>query len=396
MTPCFARIRSHRKRRCSIARLVNALVIAIPLTLSASAYSTHLPPERWRVLIMQGGDPYLPSAVAQDRGIRDVFSRATDASTEFITEPLHTLESSSPVPDAVVTQYLNNKFASRKPDIIIALRQPALEFLERNADTLWPDVPIVFCGIPDDYFGTHTLPARVSGVRIAFDVAGTLDLARRFQPNADRVALIAGTSSYDQAWRGRVESVVSSRFKDLPMIWISDAPIEDMLERVSQLPPQTIILYSSVFRDARGRTFIPRDLISLFSERAHSPIYSFFDTYLGAGIIGGSISSWAEQGMLAGQMALRILRHPGAHSPVIMPAPPSTVSVDMLEMERWKIDPNLVPADTRFLHRPDSLLERYRVEICVVILVLIAQASVIGALMLERLRVRRAERMSVR
>ncbi|SAL11761.1 sensor histidine kinase [Caballeronia humi] len=371
--------------------MFNALAAGIPVLLSASSFADTSAAVRWRVLIMQGGDPYLPSAIAQDRGIREVFARESDATIEFVTEPLHALESGTPPPDTVITQYLKTKFAQREPDVVIALRQPALGFLERNANALWPDVPIVFCGIPDDDLLGRVHSAHASGVRMAFDVAGTLDLARRLQPNADRIAVIAGTSTYDQAWRRRIESTVAMRTHGLPVTWISDAPLDIMLERVAQLPARTIILYSSVFRDANGNTFIPRDLIRLFADKAHAPIFSFFSTYLGAGIVGGSISSWEEQGAMAGALALRILRNAGRTTPSIMPSPPSVTTVDWRQLQRWNIDSSLLPPGTKVLYKPDSLFRRYRTELGIGALVLVAQTGLIASLLIQRRRANRAE-----
>ncbi|WP_175106831.1 sensor histidine kinase [Pararobbsia alpina] len=341
---------------------------------------------------MQGGDPYLPSAVAQDHGIREVFAREPRHAVEFVTEPMHTLESGTHPSDRLVTQYLGEKFKDRRPDIVIALRQPALDFLERTAGSFWSDIPVVFCGVPDDALFGRTLSSRTSGVMMSFDISGTIDLAQRLNPRADRIAIISGTSAYDRAWKRRVEGALSSRARPMPVTWISDAPLDGMLKRVAALPPNTVILYSSVFRDSSGTTFVPRDVIHLFADRARSPIYSFFDTYLGMGIIGGSISRWEEQGTLAGELALHKLQTPTERAQVIIPSPPALLTVDWRQLKRWDIDAETLPAGTRVLFRPEPLLARYRLEISIVMLLVIAQTVLIAALFLQRRRARRAEK----
>ena len=84
-------------------------------------------------------------------------------------------------------------------------------------------------------------------------------------------------------------------------------PMEDILAQVKSLPPDTIILYSTILRDGAGVSFVPREALSQISLAANAPVFGLYDTYLGHGIVGGRLVSVERLGNEAAELTLRIL-----------------------------------------------------------------------------------------
>ena len=48
--------------------------------------------------------------------------------------------------------------------------------------------------------------------------------------------------------------------------YLSGLAIEDLLEKVARLPKHSVIFYLTMFRDANGKSFVPREIMSVISE----------------------------------------------------------------------------------------------------------------------------------
>ena len=92
--------------------------------------------------------------------------------------------------------------------------------------------------------------------------------------------------------------------------------MQETLARVGSLPPDTIVLYSAIFTDGAGQSFVPREALSLISRAANAPVFGLYDSFLGYGIVGGRLVSFEQQGREAAALALRIM---GGESPASIP-----------------------------------------------------------------------------
>jgi signal transduction histidine kinase len=301
------------------------------------------------VLILHGGDLFEPSVVEQDQAVRAALREEWGSGVEFSSEALDSLRSSRPELRARASGAPRREQHKNDPDLIVAVRGSALEFVRRHRSQLWPGIPVVFSGVPEEELSPGPEPGIV-GVPMRFDMAGTIELALELRPGTHNVVIISGTSDYDQEWLGRAERQLRSLRQGLEVRQISNQSVPQMLESVGELSGDSVILFTSVFNDASGQRYLPRDVLEQLSKATRVPIFSMFDTYLGHGILGGSVSSWSEQGRLAGALAARILEGRNAEDATLPPTPVPACMVDAREMVRWSIASSRLPpgCDVRF------------------------------------------------
>jgi hypothetical protein len=80
---------------------------------------------------------------------------------------------------------------------VIAIGSVALQFATEQLREKLPAVPVVF-GLAYAYaVDTHALPANVTGRVLSLSLGRTLTMARRLQPDLERVFVIAGSSAID-------------------------------------------------------------------------------------------------------------------------------------------------------------------------------------------------------
>jgi ABC-type uncharacterized transport system substrate-binding protein len=86
---------------------------------------------------------------------------------------------------------LKRKYASTHFDAIICSDDNTFNFLLKSHNTLFPGVPIVFCGV--NYFRDAQLKGNrdlITGVVESFDIADTLRTALGLQPDTSTVVVI--------------------------------------------------------------------------------------------------------------------------------------------------------------------------------------------------------------
>src|SRR5260370_28255341 len=196
----------------------------------------------------------------------------------------------------LLRDFLRSKYANKKIDVAVAILGPASDFLLDNGDTIFPGTSIVFCGVERNEFGNRSLPAHVRGILVKREFAPTLEIALSLHPQTKRVAVVAGTSEFDKRLLDQARSEFRVYEDRLAFTYLTASPLQKLLSELSQLPPQTIALFTTFFEDSAGEAFITHDVAQRVSEASSAPVYGFIDQYLGRGIVGGSMYSFSAHG----------------------------------------------------------------------------------------------------
>jgi len=285
------------------------------------------------------------------------------------------------------------KFRGRKLDLVVTLHQEALRFLLEEGRTIYPQGPIISV-LGDSTFAEHSDPERpLIHLPFTVDVAATAREIFRLKPDTRKILVIAGSSALDR----RFDHVVVTRLKawkpELDVESIPPLPMEDILRKVAGLPSGTAILYTTIYADSAGKTYMPAEAARMISAAANAPLFGLFETLLGDnGIVGGIILDHRVEGQRAVQIAMDILRGNVPVRPItIVPAPLSPV-FDLQQLARWGFNESALPAGSCVLNRPKTLWTDYREYVVAAVILFLAQSLLIGTLIFQTLRRRKAER----
>jgi signal transduction histidine kinase len=286
---------------------------------------------------------------------------------------------------------LRTKYAGMKIDVAVAAYPPALDFLLTHGDAVFPGAPIVFCGIDRRMFGARALPPHVTGALVKREFAPTLELALRLHPDTERAVFVAGTSAFDTQLVDQARKELGVFEDRLALTYLTTLPLRELLTRLSQLPPRTIVLYSAVFRDGAGEHFVPHDVAERVSAAANAPVYGFLDQYLGRGIVGGQLYSLDAHGEEAANLALQILAGTAPSQLPLVEPRASLTMFDWRQLQRWGLSESELPAGAIIRFREPSVWREYRLYVLGAAAIVALQALMIGSLLLQRARRRRAE-----
>ena len=359
--------------------------------LAATPVSVAAQGQAKRVLLLFDEDKTLPGLSVLDRTLRSTVSDGLEGDVEFFTESLNAAQFPEEDHDLVLRDYYVKKYSSRRLDLIVGVMGPAVKFLLRYADEIAPGVPVVFCGADADDIKGATLPVRMTGLVVRRVFGPTLDVALRLQPETRHVFVVGGTSDFDRHLQAAARREFQPFERRVSFTYLTDLSMGDTLEAVSRVPPQSVILYLTVFRDGAGQTFVPHDVASRISAAAVAPVYVFVDQFLGVGPVGGHLYSLDLHGKAAGEIVLRVLRGESAASIPTREVLNNRDMFDARQLARWKFDTGMLPADSVILFREPSVWDRYSSYIVGAVALLSVQTALIVGLLVQRTRRRRAE-----
>jgi PAS domain S-box-containing protein len=277
------------------------------------------------------------------------------------------------------------------PDLIIAGGSTALNFLIDFRTSLFTQIPIVHLGTSRLESDGNSPDPMIGGIPIDGESTDSLEIALKLQPDIREIAVVAGSADFDQRSLAVVRSAVHDFKPEIKFTWLTDLTLEEIRDAVSKLPDHCAVLYLTMFEDAAGRTYTPREALEFFAPASSVPIYGRYDTYLGHGLVGGSMVTFEETGRKAARVGIRVFEGSSAleaaqserHEPVAM--------FDGKQLQRWKIDESHLPQGSVVLFRRHSVWEDHRKEILVAVALCILEAILIGLLIFQLQRRKRAE-----
>jgi signal transduction histidine kinase len=291
--------------------------------------------------------------------------------------------------------YLAEKYAGKPPDIVMPLGTEAERFAVKYRDIIAPKVPIVFCCVAPELANGPSRSKDVTGNYRELDVGQTITLARQLQPSAKNLIIISGSSEIDGRWLAELRKGIDPFENRINTEYWVGVRYETLLERVAHLPPDTIVIFVTVYGDNTGRSFMPAEVVERLAKAATAPIYGPSETYLGRGIVGGYMDSFALMGSDAADMALEVLagKDPSAIDP--RRSQDRKFQVDARQLARWKLSELNLPERTVLFFKDLSLWEEHRNLVLAAISVVLLQAIWISALLIQIVRRRRAEAASM-
>ena len=246
-------------------------------------------------------------------------------------------------------------------------------------------------------FATATTPrevlegkvSRATGVLRGPSHVETLDLALKLHPATRRVHVVAYAPNFD-GYQESVKAALAAFSTRMTLSYSDEPSFPELLATLKILPADSLILYARYSPATGGRVIFPDELLPEIAEAAPVPIYCAFDTYIGTGVVGGMMRSEISTATRVGEVTRRILD--GA-KPEDIPVEAARVSpiFDWRQVQRWGIDPSLLPVGSVIMFREPGVWDRYGGYIISAVGVLTVQSLLIVGLLYQRRARRRAE-----
>jgi ABC-type uncharacterized transport system substrate-binding protein len=324
--------------------------------------------------------------------MRSVFSGYSPGSINILSDNLALEFFTGETGQRRLATIIQTRYAGENIDLIVPVGPPVIDFMLRNRQLLFPEVPVVFCLHSANELHRLERGRDVTGVAVTVDLAGTIDLMLQLHPGLRRIAVVAGTGLTDRSLVQLARRTFEGYTDKLEWMDLTGLPMQEVLYQVTHLPPSTAILYLSFQQDGAGKVFVSAQAMQMVSISANAPLYSVFDPALGYGSVGGRMTDVDAYGKKTAEIALRVLSGEEAATiePVVIRSNPAMF--DWRQLRRWGIDESALPAGSIVRFREFSVWESYRWWIIGTFSFMGLQSLMIGRLIVNSVRRRRVSR----
>ncbi len=372
-----------------IRALTSLLVLSCALAPQANAQRAGLPV---RVLVLYQQQSETQTMVEFAEGLRATIGTELGSPVEFYQEALDLDRFTGREDSPSLSKYFDDKYKSSGIDVIVAVGGRALRFALAHLRATLADVPMVFALGTAPQIDTASLPRNVTGrIAPASRFLPTLWMARRLQPDAKHVVVIGGAGPTDSTSVTAALAAVATMGDSLELSLLQGLSLDVLLTRLQKVPRSSIVIFANYRQDAHGQAFEPVDIIGSIARATPAPMYTQVRNYIGEGVVGGSVTSFGDEGVRTGRLVVRVLRlHPGEPFPPVETIEKS-FAADWRQLQRFGLSETLLPPSVDLVFRESTLWQRYRALLVVSFAVISAELFLTVSLLLERGRRKRAQ-----
>jgi signal transduction histidine kinase len=277
-------------------------------------------------------------------------------------------------------------------DLIIAVNYRVLNFLNNHGEELWPNTPILFCGVEKGRQGQlKQLRPNITGLFADARFGNMLDTILKIHPDTQQITVIVGTSETERFIEARVRQTFHKYVGRVDFTFLGNLGFDAILNRVADLPPNSIVLFLTLLQDGEGKS-VPENSLPLISRVSNVPVYGLFDVYVGHGIVGGSLYSVENRGIMIGKMGVRILTGEKPRDIPIGTGQRHFNLYDWRQLKRWGIAERDLPPKSIIRYREPTFYQLYKWYIWGAVVLIMVETGLINFLLINRAQRRRAER----
>jgi signal transduction histidine kinase len=340
-----------------------------------------------KVLVLYSTGRDAAISLTAERELPRVLDTGLARRLDYHSEYIDAGRFADPIYQAGFRDFLRLKYSDLRFDLVIAILDVSIQFLEKYRTELFPNTPVVF-------FARTRLSPRLSnatGLTGEVDFAQTVTFARALHPGLSQVFVVSGAGARDKTLERQAREQFRQFEPHLKFTYLSGLPSRQLEDRLGALPADSMVYYVLVYEDGEGELFQPLEYLDRIAARANRPTYSWVDSTIGHGVVGGTMQRLEAQIAAIANLALRVLSGDSAETIPVARLNLDVPQVDWRQLRRWGISEARLPAGTVILFREPGMWERYKGYVVGASVILLAQTALIIGLMVQAAHRRRAE-----
>ncbi len=291
----------------------------------------------------------------------------------------------------LLLELLRHRFAGSPPDVVVTFGSAAAVFYLQNRDKLFPGTPVVIYAVDERSIRKSALRAGDALVASNFDVPKSVDNILRLLPDTQTIVVVLGDSPTERFWLLEFRRECARFANRVKFEWLNDLSFDQMRQRVGALSPHSAVLFALLLTDAAGVPHENGAALASLAEVSTAPIFGFFQSELGQGVVGGPSISPQRTGAVAATAALHALSGQIPADPEIQILSYEPPIYDWRQLKRWGIDPARLPAGSEIRFQPLPLWDEHRTLIITAFAIFLLQAALLIGFVSQRIQRRRVE-----
>lgn len=274
-----------------------------------------------------------------------------EISVEYLDSKRHLEDSHA----EVFAELLQSKYEQHPPQLLITTDDAALRFIASRAESLFPGVPVVFCGVNEPIPEQRLNRSQFTGAIEVNDPADAIDAILDFLPNTELIYVICDNTLNGIGDRQRLERHRLSGRVSVPIVFLDSSdgldPLQ-VIDRLRQAAPDSVVLFRSYYRGPAGEYIPYEDWLPRFARSAPVAIFGTAMMHLDHGIAGGYLASAFDHGVDTARIAERVLNGTSPADIPISTRQNSRLFYDHQVLSRLGYDVSAIPDAATVVNQP--------------------------------------------
>ncbi|GHB72770.1 hypothetical protein GCM10008107_22730 [Psychrosphaera saromensis] len=320
--------------------------------IQASTEQSFIPEKATQILFINSLNQDMPWQKTIESGLRNELTEQA-SSFDLFVENMDTGRFDQAQQKSVMKLYLQEKYREKKVDIIISLGVSAAALLS-ELEPFFTEIPKIYLRpgskftVPDKDVGI-TIRPRLNYKKATQDAVDLI--------NPQKIILILDTKSdLDLSFYRRIMPIINDDFSHLAVEKWLDIPTEELIEKVNNAPSDAIILFMPIFRSYNDNILNPYQFLQLITSKSPAPIFSYWHSLFGSGIVGGYLLSGEIIGKKAADSIIYF--HDYKSLKVVNSEELSSYYYDWRQLDKFAIAHEKLPTDSVISYYVPSYFEK--------------------------------------
>lgn len=243
------------------------------------------------------------------------------------------------------------KYENTKFDLIVTLDDESLNFVGDYYNTpMFKNIPVVYGGI-NDVSKLSSYPFNnFTGVMEPVNVRTLVDLILHSNPNTSEINILLDNTIASKYIENQVRDTIPYYTNVLRFNFIKSDYIDDLCYKLSQYPSNTPSIIVGNFKDTSNIIISPKNTTHIIKNYSNGKLYTFKETYVGNGAIGGHILYAKNHSKIIYETAIRVLNGTKPNDIPSIYDPGSTLLFDASEVTTNNISRSSLPENVVFIN----------------------------------------------
>jgi PAS domain S-box-containing protein len=288
----------------------------------------------------------------------------------------------------LVTDYLRNKYAGRKIDVIVVVGGNALTFASTHREMFGN--PAIVAAVFRDGLIADAGTDEITGLQGGKWMTGTIDLSVHLRPDTQRIFVVNGTRNGGRDVEAEIARELQARRSAVELISLKDLPLSELTLRVAAIPEHSVVFYVRQTIRNQSQDLDPFEALAQVLRASPVPVFVQQEEFMGRGVLGGYMWRFEPDARRLADITRRLVTGVRPRDIPVGEASYDTL-IDSRQLQRWNIPQDRVPAGAIVMFREPSFFEQYRGYVIAGALAFGFQFALITWLFVERVRRHRAE-----
>lgn len=273
-----------------------------------------------------------------------------------------------------LAQLYKEQFSTRNFNLLIVSDNNALDFVLKYRDSIFKDLPILFCGInkfDKKLLLRDDIKDNMTGVVEQVDLEKNFKLILNMQPKLEKLLILNDKSKTGLTVKRDLDPIIEKYSKKIDIEYLDNLDIDNLKKKVVNLDKKkSALLFVLLFKDKTGKFFTYKQSFKKIYEVSKVPIYGLWDFYLDYGMVGGLLTSAKAQGEAVANMALQVLNGKSIKDIPVIEKSPNRYIFDYKELERFDLSVENILNDYELINEPHGFFRKYTKLVIVIIIII--------------------------